>query len=113
MIGCSSNSEADVIDLTADITGDYVGAFSSSLEEFEELEITIVKVDDETIEIQLGEASGLDVTVSLMSASETLITNQPNQQFGVTASFNLTMPTTLDFNIDPAGFNGVFSGTKL
>ena len=48
-----------------------------------------------------------------MSSSETLVANQPEQQFGTTATFNLGDSTTLTFLIDPTGFEARFDGIKL
>lgn len=100
-------------DLTKDITGTYTGAYFSDLENIAEFQVDVIKVDDDTVEIQPSTGdSFLGVSVDLESTSETLIINQANQQFDTTASFNLNEEVTLNFNIDPTGFNANFTGTK-
>ncbi len=113
IIGCSPDDEAS-IDLTTDIVGEYRGAFSSDLDNIDPFDVMVVKVDDDTVEIQPSDGNSfLEVTVDLESSDETSITNQPNQQYETTASFSIGSPTTLNFNIDPTGFNASFSGTKI
>ena len=101
-------------DLTIDITGEYRGAFTSDLSDIDPFDVSVVRIDENTIGIQpIDGNSFLGVTVDIEAISATQVVSQDNQQFGTTVTFNVGTQTTLTFNIDPAGFNANFTGTQL
>jgi len=103
-------------DLTVDIVGDYVGAYTSNATgNINPYEIIVTGIDDDEVMISPKngtEFAAFEITLVRSNSSTIISDTEENQQLDVSAIFTVGAPIGLTLSIGPLNAASAFVGVK-
>jgi len=104
-------------DLTIEITGNYIGGYSSnSTGEINPYEITVTKIDRNHVAIKPTSGNEFDefeIEIRRVNSSSLASPTDNNQQIEKSAIFTIGMPIGFTMSLEPTGDAHTFVGSKL
>jgi len=112
-INCSDDEDSD---LTTQIVGEYIGTYgNNTVGELNAYEVTVSRVDDNTISIRPTTESDFDaLEIEIQQTNSTTLSSPTdnNQQLESSVIFTTGIVTTISLNIDPTGIAHAYLGEK-